>query len=530
MKRFAALYEAIDRTTSTNAKVAEMRAYFSDTPPQDAAWVLYFLTGQRPKRLLGVRLLAAWAMEQAQVPAWLFEDCYGATGDLAESIALILDAPEGTVSEALPLHVWVARLLSLRELAKPEQRLRVLSWWRALPTRTEKFLFVKLLTGELRVGVSQTLVMRAVADAAGLAPAQVAHRLMGKWEPSAEFFASVMTLENSAGDSSRPYPFFLAAPLETPAEALGPASEWQLEWKWDGIRGQLLRRDGRTFLWSRGEELITERFPEITSAALPEGTVLDGEVLAFAEQAPLPFAALQQRIGRTKLTPQVLAAAPVVFMAYDLLEWSGVDWRERPLHERRAQLVRVITAMPGVFRLSPVVQAASWAEFAALRQTARERRVEGLMLKRSSSTYGSGRKRGDGWKWKIDPFTVDAVLTYAQSGSGKRANLYSDMTFGLWHGGALVTIAKAYSGLSDEEIAKADKWVRAHTLERFGPVRQVEPVHVFELAFEGIALSPRHKSGVAVRFPRIARWRHDKPASEADTLDNLKALIALPRT
>lgn len=527
MKHFAALYDAIDRTTSTNAKVAAMRAYFAEAPPEDAVWALYFLTGQRPKRLLGVRLLAEWAMAQAGVPGWLFEECYGATGDLAESIALILDAPAADAAEQWPLHVWVDRLLTLRNLPEEEQRQLVLSWWRTLPSRAEKFLFVKLLTGELRVGVSQTLVTRAVAEVAQVPPPQIAHRLMGKWEPTAAFFSSLFTATASA-DISRPYPFFLAAPLEGPVDALGPASEWQLEWKWDGIRGQLIRRAGETHLWSRGEELITERFPEITAAALPEGTVLDGEVLAFANQEPLPFAALQKRIGRTKLSAKVLAEAPVVFMAYDLLEWQGEDWRQRPMSERRAQLEHVVGAMPRVFRLSPVVNASSWEAFTALRATARERQVEGLMLKRSSSAYGSGRKRGDWWKWKIDPYTIDAVLTYAQTGSGKRANLYSDMTFGLWQDGALVTVAKAYSGLSDEEIAEADKWVRAHTVERFGPVRQVEPVHVFELAFEGIALSPRHKSGVAVRFPRIARWRHDKPAGEADTLDNLKALIRSP--
>jgi DNA ligase-1 len=392
----------------------------------------------------------------------------------------------------------------------------------------------KLLTGELRVGVSQTLVERALAEVAGLPPPALAHRLMGAWEPTAAFYENLLAAEGAqAEDDSRPYPFYLASPLESAGLAdLGERGDWQIEWKWDGIRAQLLKRGGAVYLWSRGEELITERFPELARAAqslLPDGTVLDGEILAWRDGRPLPFAVLQRRIGRKKLTEKVLAEAPVVFVAYDLLEDEGRDVREAPLAERRAALERRLEGGRPFFLPSPVIEtieAPAWDEVARIRDEARERGVEGLMLKRLSSPYRTGRRKGDWWKWKIDPFQVDAVLVYAQAGHGRRANLLTDYTFAVWSDGELVPFAKAYSGLSDPEIAALDGWIRRHTLQKFGPVRAVEPVQVFEVAFEGIARSPRHRSGVAVRFPRISRWRSDKTADQADTLESVQALLA----
>jgi DNA ligase-1 len=296
-----------------------------------------------------------------------------------------------------------------------------------------------------------------------------------------------------------------------------------------------VKRASNVHLWSRGEELITHRFPEIAAAAtrLPDGTVLDGEVLAFRDERPMPFAALQQRIGRQKQVAQLVRAVPVVFMTYDLLEQNGADVRTVPQGERRARLQALLVGdapdarqPAGVLRISPTVCAQTWEELAIQRSDARARGVEGLMLKRLTSAYGVGRRRGDWWKWKIDPFTIDAVLIYAQPGSGKRASLLTDYTFGVWDGGRLVPIAKAYSGLSNDEIAEMDRWIRRHTLERFGPVRHVEPVHVFELGFEAIARSSRHQSGIAVRFPRMLRWRKDKKAADADTLDSVRDLLA----
>jgi DNA ligase-1 len=557
MKRFAALYQRLDGTTSTNAKVAAMVDYFQDVeaaveashpgPRADGAWAVHFLSGGKLKRLVGTGPLRLWAREEAGLPEWLFDESYHSVGDLAETVSLVLDAagrtrPEGEESaEDLPLARWVEeRLLPLKKLDEDEQRRRVTSWWRELDRR-EVFLLAKLLTGALRVGVSRGLVERALAEASGLPKPAIAHRLMGRWTPSAHSFAALLAPEDGSEDESRPYPFYLASPLDLPdggpaalEQPLGPAGDWVAEWKWDGIRSQLVRRGGEVYLWSRGEELITERFPEIAEAArsLPDGTVVDGEVLAFRDGAPLPFALLQKRIGRKSLTDKVLAQAPAALMAYDLLEHGGDDWRDRPLEERRRRLAALLaeaaeeTAARGVFHLSEQVRAASWGGLAELRSGSRERGVEGLMLKRLGSPYRSGRKRGDWWKWKVDPYAIDAVLLYAQPGHGRRANLLTDYTFAVWaDGDTLVPIAKAYSGLDDAEIRRLDRWLRRHTRERFGPVRSVEPEQVFELHFEGIRPSSRHKSGVALRFPRMARWRTDKLPADADTLEDVRRLL-----
>jgi DNA ligase 1 len=527
MKRFADLYDALDSTTSTLEKVEAMANYFRSTNPADAAWALFFLTGQRLKRLIPPSRLVDWTFALRDLPGWLVEESYAAVGDLAETTALLLDQglpPEA--GDSASLSEWIeGRILPLKDADAETQRAAVTQWWLNSPRR-EIYLLNKLLTGELRVGVSSPLVIRAIGQIAGLDPAVISHRLMGNWQPSAEFFRALLSAEATSGDLSRPYPFFLASPLEDPPESLGPVSEWLAEWKWDGIRAQLVRRGGQTFLWSRGEELITHRFPEITDAAakLPDGTVIDGEVLAFSEGKPLLFSALQRRIGRQALTPKVLAEAPVVLMSYDLLELGGEDVRERPLVERRQKLVDLL-ANHAPLIVSPTIDANSWEELAKLRESSRDRAVEGMMLKRRASPYRTGRKRGDWWKWKIDPYSIDAVLIYAHPGNGRRANLFTDYTFGVWKGEELVPVAKAYSGLTDEEIAELDQWVRAHTLDRFGPVRAVDPVQVFELHFEGIAPSTRHKSGIAVRFPRIARWRKDKPASEADSVESLEELL-----
>jgi DNA ligase-1 len=439
-----------------------------------------------------------------------------------------VDRPAATAdAEELSLERWMEeRVLPLREMDAAAQREAMRRYWTALDA-SGIFVLNKVITGEFRVGASATLAVRALARVAGVPPATMAHRVMGDWTPSAAFFAALLAPEADAL-ASRPYPFFLASPLEGEPEALGPRAEWLAEWKWDGIRAQVVRRGGQAFLWSRGEELVTDRFPEIAEAAgrLPDGTVLDGEVLAYRDGV-LPFASLQTRIGRQRLGPEILAAVPAALMAYDLLEQDGRDLRESPLSARRARLQALLAAAgePALL-VSEEVAASSWPELARVREEARERRVEGFMLKRLASPYRSGRRKGDWWKWKIAPFTVDAVLMYAHPGHGRRATLLTDYTFGVWKDGELVPFAKAYSGLSDEEIRVLDAWIRRHTHDRFGPVRVVEPSQVFELAFEGIARSARHKSGVAVRFPRILRRRPDKPAAEADTLETINALLA----
>jgi len=604
MIRFARLFERIDQTTSTNAKVDAMVEYFESTPPEDAAWAVFFLTGRRLKRLIPGPAIRDWVLAATGFEHWVLDECYAVVGDGAETAALLLDQVQPRpiargLSDASRsdrdldtdnpnLATWVNdRILPLKQLNPATQQSLVTGWLLSLD-RWQRFILLKLLTGELRLGVSQTLVVRALAQAAKLPVTTIAARLMGEWQPTADWFASLMTHGETADDRSRPYPFYLASPLEDEISTLGSPADWVIEWKWDGIRAQLIKRAGGLHLWSRGEELITHRFPEIAAAAtrLPDGTVLDGEVLAFRDDRPLPFSALQQRIGRQKLVAQMVQAVPVVFMTYDVLELEGRDVRAEPLSWRRAELEKLVGSKfegskvegsefegsdleaskfetaperrtgnlehrtgnleprtgnleprtgnleprtsnlePGVLRISAHVEVASWQELSELRTESRARGVEGFMLKRVDSPYGVGRKRGDWWKWKIDPYTIDAVLIYAQPGSGKRASLLTDYTFGVWENGELVPIAKAYSGLSNQEIAELDKWIRRHTHERFGPVRHVEPVHVFELGFEAIAPSSRHKSGVAVRFPRMLRWRKDKLPGDADTLENVRKLL-----
>lgn len=529
MKLFSQLYSELDQTTRTTAKVQAIAAYFRAAAPEDAVWAVSFLMGRKPRQAVPTGRLRLWAAEEAGIPDWLFEASYDVVGDLAETITLLL--PPGAGGESRPLHEWIeTHLLSLRQLPEDRQREIVLGVWQAMD-RTQRLVWNKLVTGGFRVGVSQKLVSRALARFSGIDEAVIAHRLMGDWNPDPQFWQRLISPQTADADISRPYPFFLAYPLEGAPEDLGPVVEWQVEWKWDGMRAQVIRRRGQTFIWSRGEELITDKFPEIGAAAkaLPDGLVVDGEILAWKDGRPLNFAALQQRIGRKFLGPKVLQAVPVVLMAYDLLEWNGEDVREQELAWRVSRLDAAILSLNDPrLQPSPKLRSASWPELLELKEDARLRGVEGLMLKRLASPYRVGRRRGDWWKWKVNPLSVDAVLTYAQRGHGKRSGLFTDYTFSVWDGERLVPFAKAYSGLTDPEIREVDRFIRRNTLERFGPVRSVKPELVFEIAFEDIRLSSRHRSGVAVRFPRIARRRPDKTIAEADTLEAIKALLHDP--
>jgi DNA ligase-1 len=560
MKQFAALYAELDGSTATQAKLDALARYFAAAEPADAAWAAYFLAGGRPRQTVPTRELRRIACLAAQVPDWLFEECYQAVGDLAETIAHLL--PEAAGADDAGLADWVEqRVLPLRGLAPDALAAALLDSWARLDAR-ERFVFNKLITGGFRVGVSKLLVTRALAQVAGIDAKRVAQRLMGytdiKTQPTAARYLALLVRDaGTRADDLQPYPFFLAHALAEPVERfdalLGDVRDWLVEWKYDGIRAQLVRRGAQVALWSRGEELVTERFPEVVAQAalLPDGTVIDGELVVWKDDRPAPFALLQQRIGRKTLTKKVLADAPVALLAYDLLEAQREDLRAQPQSARRERLVALCAAAG--LRVSPEVQAASWAGFAQLRAGARERGVEGLMLKQRDARYGVGRTKDAGlwWKWKIEPMAVDCVLIYAQAGHGRRASLYTDYTFAVWNrtprdaaeaqqavdaiarrapppDGALqlVPFAKAYSGLTDEEFRQVDSVIRKTTLEKFGPVRSVRPSLVFELGFEGINRSTRHKSGIAVRFPRMLRIRHDKPLHEADTLHTLEALLA----
>ncbi|KRP52095.1 ATP-dependent DNA ligase [Pseudomonas poae] len=544
MKAFAELYANLDATTSSNAKLAALQAYFLQAPPEDAAWAVYFLSGGRPRQLVPTRLLRDMATQASGIEAWLFEESYQSVGDLAETISLLL--PESTYTSEDGLAVWLEeKLLPLRGLSPLDLAERLPALWAQLD-QPSLMVCIKLITGSFRVGVSKLLVTRALAAMADLDSKRVAQRLVGYTDlsnrPTAEGYLKLIAPESTDEHAQRggqPYPFFLAHGLSQPVEQfdtlLGAPTDWQVEWKWDGIRAQLVKREGRLWIWSRGEELVTERFPELHSlvSGLPDGTVIDGEIVVW-NGAVQPFALLQQRIGRKTLSKKVLEDAPVAVLAYDLLEYKGEDWRNHVQAERRAQLEQVISACDQPVLLpSPLLQADTWEALAEQREASRSLGVEGMMLKDRNGLYGVGRTKDMGlwWKWKVDPFSVDAVLIYAQRGHGRRASLYSDYTFAVWDGPpgterTLVPFAKAYSGLTDEEMRKVDAIVRKTTVEKFGPVSSVTPSMVFELGFEGIALSKRHKSGIAVRFPRMLRWRQDKAVDEADNLATLQDLLA----
>jgi DNA ligase-1 len=526
MKQFAQLFTQLDQTTKTTVKVATLADYFARVDDADRLWTMAILSHRRPKRTVTTTQLRSWAAEQSGIASWLFEESYHIVGDLAETIALLLPPPETSSDHSLTF--WINHIRSLAELAEADKQEAVTAAWQQLDT-TERFVFNKLITGGFRMGVSQKLMVRALSRYTGQEEAQLAHRLMGNWHPDETTFEELILSENPLDDISKPYPFFLAYQLESAPDALGSPQSWQAEHKWDGIRGQLIVRAGQLFLWSRGEELVTDKFPELAPLAdlLPDGTVLDGEILPWRDGAPLSFNELQTRIGRKRVTRKILEKAPVILMAYDLLEWAGKDWRTQPLHKRRAQLEALVksTSTEGLIRLSEEVRFDDWEEVATERERSRDIGSEGIMLKQLDSPYLAGRKKGHWWKWKVDPYTVDAVLLYAQQGHGRRANLFTDFTFAVWRGEELVPFTKAYSGLTDKEFNEITRWVRKNTIEKFGPVRSVKPTWVFEVAFEGIRRSKRHKSGIELRFPRILRWRKDKPIAEANTLADLEHLL-----
>lgn len=540
MREFARLYTELDETTATNRKLEALQNYFGNAAPENAAWAVYFLAGGKPRQAVPAKLLRQYAIEYAGLDEWLFDESYNAVGDMAETIAHIL--PPARRQSDIGLAEWMQeRIGPLRGADPAAIREALFRYWDELDWR-ERFLLTKLIGGGFRVGVSKLLVTRALSALAAVDSKLIAQRLMG-WtdgtvRPTAAGFLQLIA-EQSADEhklrGGQPYPFFLAHQLQGETETLGEIGDWQVEWKYDGIRAQLVRRGGQNYLWSRGEDLITERFPELAALPLPEGTVVDGEVLIWTDvDTPAPFADLQKRIGRKTLSAKLLAELPAVLVAYDLLEEEGVDLRTLPQHERRTLLEALVasTGKPALI-ISPLIQAASWHELAAIRTESRARGVEGMMVKAKAAQYGVGRTKNVGtwWKWKIDPYTIDAVLIYAQAGHGRRASLYTDYTFAVWDDASegerrLVPFAKAYSGLTDAEIAVVDNAIRKTTIEKFGPVRSVKPTMVFEIGFEGIQLSTRHKAGIAVRFPRILRKRDDKTIDDADSLDTLKGLLA----
>jgi DNA ligase-1 len=530
MQLFAQLVQQLGMSTKINDKLDALVNYFTYADPKDKVWVIALFSGRRPRRTVNSTQLQTWCAELINLPLWLLEESYHTVGDLSETIALLVPEREDTpATSGKQLHYYVEQFLQLEKADEQEKKTFILQSWDEL-TSKERFVFNKLLSSTFRVGVSQGLMVNALAKIVQLEPSVIAHRISGNWDPVTTNFEDLLSEQDISFDYSKPYPFYLAYAIEEEVSNLGEPAEWQAEWKWDGIRGQIIKRDNQLFVWSRGEDLITEKFPEFSAllAKLPDGVVIDGEILPYKDGQVLNFNVLQTRIGRKNVTKKNLQEAPAGLFAYDLLELDGQDIRHLSLSERRAALETLINNLQLPFiQLSPIVDFNSWDQLTQLREEARNINSEGLMLKRKSSAYLVGRKRGDWWKWKIDPLTIDAVMIYAQKGAGRRSNLYTDYTFAVKDGDKLVTFTKAYSGLTDKEFAQVDAFVKRNSIEKFGPVRTVKPELVFEIAFEGIAASNRHKSGVALRFPRISRWRTDKKPDEINTVEDLKKMLEL---
>lgn len=526
LKLFAELFSDLDQTNKTNDRILILKNYFAIANDTDKLWTIYLLTGRKLKKQFNHTQLRLWAMEYSGIPQWLFEESYHSVGDLSETIALLL--PQATSLSDISLHEWIKQIESISKQDEPSRKEFILNAWAGMDANV-RFAFNKLITGGFRIGVSQKTIINALSVLSDVPANIIAHRITGNWHPDTVTFQELIYEDRLHTDISQPYPFYLAYALEGNVQDLGDAEAWQAEWKWDGIRGQIILRKNEIFVWSRGEELVTEKFPEfhILKNLLPEGTVLDGEIMCYADGKPLPFQILQTRIGRKNVTAKILKDAPVVFMLYDILEYKNEDIRNKPLQERRDILIELLqTIHPDVLKISPVIDFNNWDKLTETRKLSRDNLAEGIMLKRKDSIYQVGRKKGDWWKWKIDPYSIDAVLVYAQKGHGRRADLFTDYTFAVWdEQQKLVVFAKAYSGLTDKELRQVDNFIRRHTIEKFGPVRTVTPELVFEIGFEGIGRSTRHKSGVALRFPRILRWRTDKKIEDANTLSDLMKLL-----
>ncbi|MGB0914279.1 MAG: cisplatin damage response ATP-dependent DNA ligase, partial [Phaeobacter italicus] len=473
------------------------------------------------------KMLCEWAAEQADLPLWLLQESQAVVGDMAETIALVLPRP--TCQSDISLSDLISLIADLATLREDQKRDRVQSVWDKLGV-DERCLFNKLITGGFRVSVTQKQMARALARVSGLNETALIHRLAKGWKPDQISFAEFIAADSEGDDASHPYPIFPTRPLEGLPPKLGLARNWVSEWKWDGIRGQLIVRNRRHYIWSRSQELVTERFPELGRSAdfLPDGTVIDGEIIAWQAGLPLPLNAVEKRIGRKTVPKALLRDAPCILMAFDLLEQDGIDLRPLPLKDRQARLQRLMRDVPceAGLRLSEQIEFDDWNELTSIRAIARDRRTRGVMLKHRESPYPATPEQGNWRAWEVDPLTMDAVMIYAQSGQGRALTPVTELTLAVWSGNELVPIAKVRPELSTAELGELTAWIQKNTTQRFGPVRQVTPQQVFGLAFDTVCESPRHKSGISLRNPRLTRWHRDSPVQQATTLDDLRVLLS----
>lgn len=527
MRAFAQLFSHLELSNKTGVKVAALTDFLRTSSLEDKTWLVALFTGKRPKRPVTSTLMKMWTLEETGIPEWLFVECYSNTGDLSETISLLLPKPTKQKVDK-PLHIWMNEIIALGKYTQEEKRAYVVSAWKEL-SQQERFIFNKLVGGSFRVGVSTQLLVRALSAYSDLETSYITQRIIGQWNPQENNLDDLLFSENIELNLSKPYPFALAYPIENTPNNLGHPNEWQAEYKWDGIRGQIIKRKSEIFIWSRGEDLVTEAFPDLASRVkefTEDNFVLDGEILPYNDGQILPFSELQKRLNRKIISPKLQKEIPLAFYAYDLLEYQDKDIRHLPLSERRELLFSLIQSAPeGIFPSSDI-DFSSWESLEKLQEKSRNLNAEGVMLKRKNGNYPVGRKKGFWWKWKVQPFTLDAVLIYAQKGSGRRSAHYTDYTFAIRKGEELVTIAKAYSGLTDKEIQEISRWVKRNSIEKFGPVRTVKAELIFEIGFEGISESKRHKSGFALRFPRILRWRKDKTIDEIDNIETLQSLLS----
>jgi DNA ligase-1 len=525
MHAFAALLDSLVYTRSRNAKLKLIGDYLRATPDPDRGWALAALTGDLD--LPGIKPALIRALIEERVDPVLFRMSRDYVGDTAETVALLWPAPEGMAANELSVAEVIDRLMHLSRSDAPAALAAMLDRLDA----EERYALLKMATGALRVGVSARLAKQALADAFGLDVEGVEEVWHGIAPPYPTLFAwAEGGAQPTAADVPVFRPFMLAHPLDDGRVDL---ADYAAEWKWDGIRVQIVHVAGETRLYSRTGDDVTRAFPDVAAAFATPGAV-DGELMvkgAYQGGEAASFNALQQRLGRKQVSAKMLAEAPAFVRLYDILFDGAEDLREQPWTARRARLEGFAARLdPERFDVSALIEAADFTALEGIRAGARDAAIEGVMLKRRDSPYVAGRRTGLWYKWKRDPLTADCVMMYAQRGNGRRSSWYSDYTFGCWTGeaagqGELLPVGKAYSGVTDEELKQLDRFVRTHTLNRFGPVREVEKTLVLEVAFDSIHDSKRHKSGVAMRFPRISRIRTDKPANEADTLGALRRLV-----